>query len=447
MTASTAHHRERWRGVARTFGASVASRLLAAGCALLQVPIALRQLGEQAYGFWMTLTGTWALLAVFDLGLGLALQNEMAAAFGRGERAAMKGLLLAGGRQLAQLAAPLALLLVPLAWAVDWPAWFHLEEATLRAGARGAMAAVALGFCINLPLTLAARLAAAAQMTWLPPLWACGGSVVLLAGVGLAAWSHASFGVFLLLSLVVPLVQNLGLGLHVWRALEWPGLAPVAATRAQTQRVFRQGLRFFAPQAGILFVQSGLPAAVAIVSGPAMVTQFNLLQRLLNLVAQTQGMVLMPFWPAYAEAQARGDAAWIRKSFRFSVAATLPFVALAGAIGAAGGWLVRLWLGARAPDIAPAFAALNAGWIGALMIGQPFSLLLGGLGHATGMALYGTLAHVLSIGAMFYLGPRLGATGVLWSVALAYVLVNLPCTIGEASWRLRRFAAAGARTS
>jgi hypothetical protein len=79
------------------------------------------------------------------------------------------------------------------------------------------------------------------------------------------------------------------------------------------------------------------------------------------------------------------------------------------------------------------------------MLGQPFSLLLGGLGHAAGMALYGTLAHVLSLGAMCYLGPRLGATGVLWSVALAYVLVNLPCTIGESLWRLRRFAATGAR--
>jgi len=430
-------HRERWRGVARTFGASVLARGVASVFSLLQVPLALAHLGSQAYGLWMTLTGIWALLSFADLGLGLALQNLMAAAGGRDDQAGMKGLLLAGALRLAQLSAGLALILFPLAWWLDWARWLHIADAELAGEVRAGMGIVVLGFCLNLPLSVAGRLAAAAQKPWLSPLWGCAASAATLAGVAAAVVLHAGFVTFLALSVAVPLLQNVGLGLHVWRELGWRHQAARRPSPTETRALVREGLKFFTPQAGAIFAQSALPAAIAIVSRPEMVTQFNLLQRIFGLVGQVHGMVLSALWPAYAEAQARGDREWIRRSFWFSLQTTAAFAALLGALALFSQPLVRLWLGAHAPELDRVFVAAVTLWTGGMMLGQPFALLLGGLGFATGMAVYGTTAHVLALAGMFWWGPRAGAVGVVGAAAAAYVGLALPCTVLEAVRRFR----------
>jgi O-antigen/teichoic acid export membrane protein len=423
--------------VARTFGASALARVIAAACSLVQVPLAIAHLGSQAYGLWMTLTGIWALLNFTDLGLGLALQNQMSAAWGRDDQPAMKGLLRHGLLRLVQLAAGLAVVLVPLAWLIDWPRLLNLTDAGLARDLPAAMTLVVLGFCLNLPLSAAARLAAAAQKTWLPPLWNCAASAATLAGVGLAVLLHGGFLIFLTLSLALPALQNLGLGLHVWRLLAWRDLTPSPPSPDQRQALWREGLKFFTPQAGALFAQSALPAAIAIVARPELVTQFNLLQRLFGLATQAQGMALSALWPAYAEAQARGDREWIRRSFAFSLKVTAAFVAGLALVTWQIDLILRLWLRADAPHIDPVFTLTIALWTGGLMIGSPFAALLGGLGHATGMAIYGTISHVLALAGMAWWGPRTGAIGVVAASAAAYLLLNLPCTITESLRRLR----------
>lgn len=433
----SSHHRTRWRGVLRTFGASALARVISAACSLLQVPLALAQLGSQAYGLWMTLTGIWALLSFADLGLGLALQNQMSAAWGREDQAAMKGLMLHGVRRLTQLAALLAVIFLPLAWWVDWPHLLHITDPQLTREMVVAMPLVIVGFCINLPLSAAARLAAAAQKPWLPPLWNCAASVATLAGVGAAMCLHAGFIPFLALSLALPALQNLALGLHVWRLLAWRGLAALRPPAEAQRELWREGFKFFTPQAGALFAQSALSAAIAVVSRPEMVTQFNLLQRLFGLATQAQGMALSALWPAYAEAKARGDPAWIKSSFSFSLKVTAGFTLLLGGMALGMTWIVRLWLGANAPDLSLPLVAVTALWAGGLMLGHPFAALLGGLGHPTGMAIYGTAAHALALAGMGWAGPRYGAVGIVGASAFAYLVLNLPCTVAEAVSRLR----------
>jgi O-antigen/teichoic acid export membrane protein len=437
VTPHSSLHRERWRGVARTFGASMLARVVASVLSLLQVPLALAHLGSQAYGLWMTLTGIWALLSFADLGLGLALQNQMAAAGGRGDQAGMKGLMLAGTSLLARLSAGLAVILFPLVWWLDWARLLHIADAALAREVRAGMVLVVLGFCINLPLSLAARLASAAQKPWLPPLWGCAASAGTLAGVAAAVALHAGFIAFLALSVAVPLLQNAGLGLHVWRELAWRRQSARRPSVPETRALVHEGLKFFVPQAGAIFAQSALPAAIAIVSRPEMVTQFNLLQRMFGLVSHLHGMVLAALWPAYAEAQARGDEEWIRRSFWFSLKATAGFAVLLAGIALLSGPLVRLWLGGNAPTLAESFVVAVAVWTGGLMLGQPFALLLGGLGHPTGMAIYGTASHVLALAGMFWWGPRAGAVGVVGASAVAYLALNLPCTILDATRRFK----------
>ena len=59
----------RSRAVGVFFATSVAARVLGIACQLLQVPIALKVLGPEAFGLWMTLTVIGAMIMFADFGV------------------------------------------------------------------------------------------------------------------------------------------------------------------------------------------------------------------------------------------------------------------------------------------------------------------------------------------------------------------------------------------
>ena len=49
--------------------------------------------------------------------------------------------------------------------------------------------------------------------------------------------------------------------------------------------------------------------------GPDAVAGYAVPERMFSLISTLLAMALMPLWPAYAEAAARGDHSWVRRTF------------------------------------------------------------------------------------------------------------------------------------
>src|SRR3954464_8085519 len=71
----------RSRAVGMFFATSLAARALGISCQLLQVPIAMKALGSEAFGLWMTLTSIGTVITFADFGVGQGAQNKLAEAF------------------------------------------------------------------------------------------------------------------------------------------------------------------------------------------------------------------------------------------------------------------------------------------------------------------------------------------------------------------------------
>src|SRR5690606_18289846 len=83
--------------------------------------------------------------------------------------------------------------------------------------------------------------------------------------------------------------------------------------------------------------------------GAAAVTPYNLAQRLFNLFGVVQSAFMLPLWPAYSDAKAKGDFAWIRRTLRRSIGATVLFTLVPMAVGAIFARpLLNLWVGESA---------------------------------------------------------------------------------------------------
>jgi len=82
---------------------------------------------------------------------------------------------------------------------------------------------------------------------------------------------------------------------------------------------------------------------------PAQVTPYNVTWRLVSYITAVPILILPSLWPAYSEAHAKGDLAWIRSAYARTRWVTLA-VLTAGCIMLVveGQNIVRLWAGASA---------------------------------------------------------------------------------------------------
>lgn len=436
----TPTHRElRWQAVRKGAGFGVTARVVSVACALAQVPIALNYLGAEGFGLWMTLSSVAGLLALGDFGLSLGAKTLLADVHGKDDLGTLHALLNACARRTLRLGLVLTGLGLPLAWLVDWSQVLGVTSPALNLQLPWALTGLALIAGASLPANLGPVLAAAVQLTWLQHFAGAITSVIGLAAVVACAALQAPWLVLVLTTLAVPALVHFALGWTLRHRLR-PSKATSSrpASAVPYDELWRLSRWFFVPQAGSLFALLSVPVAIAATGGPAAVTAFNLIQRIFGLAGQVHGIALAALWPAYSEAYARQDYAWMRQAYRRSWQATLAlFVPGLVLLATATPWLVQIWIGHIPGGLTPLLIGTGAGWFILLMLGQPPAMLLNGLGRVRGVALYGTAGHVVSLAGMIIGGRLNGTPGVVIGMASGYLLVGLPCILIETARTLR----------
>ena len=143
----------------------------------------------------------------------------------------------------------------------------------------------------------------------------------------------------------------------------------------------------------------------------------------MGLAAVLQSLIFPALWPAYAEAYARRDYGWIRRTFsvtmKGTVALNLFCVAVLVLFGRS---LIRLWAG---PAAVPTTALLLAMGIWALISGfmSVESCLLAALNRTREQAVLSIVAAVVNIALSLWLVRHIGSLGVIGGTILSYLLV------------------------
>jgi O-antigen/teichoic acid export membrane protein len=443
----------RTRAVRLTIWASLGAKAFSVVCTLAQVPIALRYLGHEGYGLWVTLVGITVMLNFVDFGLGIGMQQVMAKAYGRDDAGAIRTAFWRGTAALGAIAAALLIVGVPAAWFGAWADVLNVQSSALRAQCAGAIAVTVIACALGVPLNAGPRLAAAVQRGWIHAGWIAGGSAATLATVAWAAHARWSFTGFVAAATLIPVLQGAGMIWHLTRALRWSppsrraGSALQAkpagtagSTNGPSDTTWREMLQTSAwaalPQFALAALQSAPALAISVNVGPAAVTGYNLLMRLFSPLLHGQSLMLAPIWPAYTESHVRGDLHWVRHAFLRTM---LVAVALVGGLALVT-WqaplLVRWWVhdGTAAP--APSEAWVIWLWAALQAIGQPLFYLLVGLSEMRRLALWGTVGVAAAVVGLFAGGGSALAVIVGGSIGLA--LVWLPGLALSALAALRR---------
>ncbi|NND75969.1 MAG: hypothetical protein HKN44_13280 [Ilumatobacter sp.] len=341
-----------------TAASSLGTRSISLAVGLFTLPLALRYLGPDQYGLWVTIISFTSLLVFADLGLSQGLVNGVSEADGRGDRETASQLVASAFALLVALAAVLGASFALVHPMISWGSVFNVTSVEASGAADRAVAVLVVVTLIGLPLGVAERVRFAFQEGYIADAWLAVGNLVSLAGLVLAVFVEASLAWLVLAISIGPVLAAALNGMSVLRGRRWLAPAVSKVTLSAGRRMLGLGLLFFVIQtsAAVAFFSDNL--VIARILGVEAVTHYAVPMKLFAFIPAVIGFGLYPLWPAYREALARGDWAWFTRaatrSFRWSTAAGVVLSAVLAVIATP---VIHVWAGG---DVTPTRSLLIA---------------------------------------------------------------------------------------
>lgn len=430
---------KRDRQAAKTAGANLIALSAHYLIRLAVIPLSLALLGRERYGLFLAVGSLVAWGGLLDLGFAPGLVNVVAWASGREDRKAIQRYISTALTAYSVLALVLSGAAVGLS---RWPGLAPLLGATdpgLAADARLLVLVCGLLFAATTLMRVIPTACTALQEgyygAW-PQIVGNLLSLCLLAGL---YWSgRTSLLGYALVMGLPPLVAQIGLGVFYF-SRRHPDLRPRFgyADAASLRALWGVGWPLALHQAANVAVLYAANVLIANRLGPAAVPEYSVPYALYAVLISVTWYIVSPFVPAYAEAAARGDFAWIRRRARQMLAFTAALLSLGGgALLILGPVAIPLWTGRR---VQPALSLLIALACFALARGcsNTNSVLLTGLGAVRFLGSTYLAVGALYIAGGWWLAPRLGVMGVPIAGAVAH-FIHVLLSTSYASRKLRR---------
>lgn len=411
----------RVRSILQNALATGAARAAGVLVGLLMVPLTLSYLGAERYGLWMALSSLIAFLQITDGGIGNALigvvARNQAQDQGRGLlqviTSAFFMLSLAGF-----LIAASFLFLEPL---IDWQAFLNYSDAVSQDEVRAAIRVFIFLFVIGLPLTIAqqvrlgllqgarnGRYQAVGQVTNLGFV-----AIAILLEAGLPWLVFASMlgtvltGAANLTAVFIDLLRYA----NVWRP-----------SRETMWLLLGKGGLFFVLQICALVSYNADNLIVANVVGAHSVAQYSIAMKVFSVPSFLFSLLLSGMWPAYADAEARGDRAWAADFF-WKTTRRMFFVGLLVSLGLLimSPWIFSvLTKGKVEPEIILLVGMFL--WAVYLALGGAVATLLNGL-HVVGFQVaLAVPCTILNIVLSIWLAKHIGVAGPVFGSVVAMTI-------------------------
>ena len=414
---------ERGRRVALSAGAGVAQRFVAILGTFLMYPRVLHQVGTDMFGVWGAASSLTMLLFVADFGVGAAIMTLVARSLAEDRPD--------HSRQYIGSAMLLACFISVFIAATGSTAAIYLAP---RASVPAFVIAV-VGLAINIPLGIASPAWMALQRGWMVALCDLIQTVSLVLGLFVAIQVSDDVRVYVAAVYASWIVANAANITILF--VRHPELKPesLRSSLIQTRVVLGTGFRFF-----ILSLLDGLSYMLDNVFalqllGFAASARMAVIQRVTVAAIGLLMVISQPLWPAFVEAAARRDKAWIGMALvRGSAFVTFAAVAGSAIIIWLGGPLLKIWLGTDIGiDVRLLWAM--AIWIVCVTLARVQTLLLSAVGVVRFQIVLFSVSVFAAVALKIAWAPRYGVAGILMATAVTFPVLILPATI----WRVHKW--------
>jgi O-antigen/teichoic acid export membrane protein len=416
---------ERNRRAMLTGSAAALARVVQIGTSLITVPLTLKYLGNERFGLWMTISSVLAMAAFADFGVGNGVLNTVAKAFGQDDMVGVRKAVSSGFAILNSIALILLLLFFSIYSFVNWGGFFRVVSPLAKLEAGPALAVFAVCFALNIAMDVVQRVQLGLQQGYRYGLWQLSGSIAGFIGVLSGIWLHASLPVLVIAIAGAPVIATTLNAIHFFGFVR-PELRPDWAfvSRDTISQIARLGGLFFVLQVVSSVAYSADNLIIARTLGVINVPDYAIPQRMFALISMMVLMLAAPLWPAYAEAIARGDFQWIRRTLRktlliafgISCMASLLLLVLAPT-------LIRLWIGTR---IHPPFLLLLgfAIWTVIECTGNTLAVFLNSAAAVRIQITLSVIFAVICVCMKVFMAKHFGPVAIPWSATISWLTME-----------------------
>jgi O-antigen/teichoic acid export membrane protein len=417
-------HSSRYDRMVHAVWTGGAARVLSSTVTLFSLPLAVRYLGAERYGVWVTIATTAVWINLLDLGIANTLTNQISRAYAlRDEHAA--GQAFANALFLTAVTAALAGISAILVFPhIDWIRLLNVSPGVSAEEVRHT-AAVAVGLTLlALPCNLVSKILAGYQELHRNNYAVCAGALGSLCGLALGVALRVSMPLLFVMSVgCLTFASFITTMMVVGCQKRWLLPRLTLLDRSTMRELLESGSSFFLIQVAAVVVFSSDNLVVSHYLGAAEVTPYSVTWRVVGFVAILQSLVFPALWPAYAEAYAKQDFRWIRRTFATTAIATVALnLSCAVALILFGRGMIRIWAG---PAAVPTFHLLLAMCVWAVVNGfmSVESCLLAALNRTRAQAVLSVAAAALNIALSLIWVRQIGALGVIGGTIVSYLLV------------------------
>lgn len=425
---STEHgrSRERYRRMALTTGASLAARAIGLLTTLVSVPLTFRYLGAERYGLWMVLISLISVMGFADLGIGNGVMNAISEAHGKENHELAREYVSSGFVLMLAIAAVLAVAGAIVYPFMPWVRLFNVRSGLVASEGAKAFLVLFCWFVLNIPLGVVTRVQAGLQQGYWSQIVGATGNIVSLLALLLVIELRGSLPWLVFASTFGVILATVLNGWLLFRAQPWLVPSVRAFRGSSAHKILKLGLMFFVLQVAVALGYTSDNIVITQVMGAAAVALYAVPQKLFAFIAQLVSMGISPLWPAYGEAIARGDVAWVRRVFwgsmRVTLAITVPVCAV---LALAGPWVVRLMVG-KSLHVPKSLLVALAIWGVVGAASMPMAMLLNGAGVLKVQAIIAAIASLSNLALSIVLTQRLGVVGVCLGSILTQTFMAFP---------------------
>lgn len=391
---------QRDRALRHSISSGAGVRVVTMALTLLTVAVSVRSLGDTAFGVVATLGTMIGLTGFADLGLGLGLMTRLAQSLGEDDQAALKPLVSSALASLSALGIFVAVVGSASILVLPWDVLLGSPALPIAAvNASVVIFAVSVGLAI--PASIGQRVLLGTQRGAVANIWSLAASIAQFAAVSAAAWRDAPVWVFVAATISTPVLVACLQSAWVFTRASYLRPERRHVSREVVRHLLRVGGLFFALNLAVAAAYQSDTLITSAVLGASSAAVFAIALRMFGAASGLFGSSLQQFWPALAEALARGDLEWTRRRFKQVLTISTAMLASGSALIVAFGQpLARIWVGER---------------------------LVPPLGLLVAFAVWTVYSHVMS-----QCSTLLNAGGVVGpqvAMALAMACVNVPLSI------------------
>jgi O-antigen/teichoic acid export membrane protein len=416
---------ERSRRAAYSAGCSFAARGLLVASTLISIPLTFGYLGYERFSVWMVFSSVMTMLSFADLGIGNGMINVFSRAVARDDRNAAAVCFTSGLFLLLGLSAFFCVAFGIAFVSTDWSAVFNLTDPEAVGEIRPAVLVLFAFFVLMLPLMTANKVRFALQEDYVNSAWEVLASTIGLCGILLVVWLKGGVPWLVLVVSAGRISASIGNWTLLVRRRSWLSPRRHLADRSIMRELLRFGGMFFVLTLAANLAVSCDNYIALYLLGAQQAASYAIAAKMYGLVTLAASIVLMPLWPAYGEAIARRDLAWLQNKLRRSlllVATVVPL--LSGALLLSANFIVEFWTGR---DLTLPLSVLLAFsiWVPFQSVGMAVSVFLNGALLIGPQVLIATSFTLLGLAAKVILAPSLGIAGIIWASVVVYALTTL----------------------